>query len=189
MPSTTPSTPHVKRKRPSFETAFEVSKAVARSGVVPSTREFLMATDTGVVVTTGKGSDSVTDPILSISKYDKDAGGHMATIGSTTAKLCDCSPVNPIPLFLDAVLPCGEIVELHHCPTSVRDISLSFLYTNRKDLKSKQKMMRAWGLSDVATQLAMAERKELRRRWDASGCSSPSLGSGIEKVGTWEVGT
>ena len=151
-----------------FETTFEVSRAVARCGVVPTTRDFLLASDIGVVVTTKGPSDAVTGPIVSISKYDKDVGGHTVTISGTsfTARLCECVPVDPIPLYLDAVLPCGEIVDLHHCPTSVRDISLSFLYTKRTDLKSKQKMMRAWAIADEATRLASAARRELRRRWD-----------------------
>lgn len=77
-----------------------------------------------------------------------------------TVPLAQLKPKSPIPLHLDTLLPCGEIVRDGHCPVSVRDITLTMLYEAfGAKLNSKLKTLQSWNIAEAATQLASAARR------------------------------
>jgi phosphorylated CTD-interacting factor 1 len=71
--------------------------------------------------------------------------------------------VEPIPLYLDPMLPCGEIVRPHKSPQSVYHLALGKLCeadkTKQQTFNSKKKT--AWKIADSATVLAFEAREAM----------------------------
>jgi hypothetical protein len=82
---------------------------------------------------------------------------------STQSPLELWEPCSPIPLYLDAMLPCGEVVLPHKSPMSVFQLCLSKLCdadkTKSKSFNAKKRI--AWSIADRASRLAFEARREL----------------------------
>ena len=82
-----------------------------------------------------------------------------------TFLLDECRAIDPIPLALDPLVPCGEIVMPHKAPLSVYYLSLSKLCEADKQAHSaafNHKKKLAWRIADHATKLAYHARLRLR---------------------------
>ncbi|CUG90519.1 Hypothetical protein, putative [Bodo saltans] len=109
--------------------------------------------------------DNTTTGTLGAVKFV--SGAMLASVTTSTGvnethPLDQWEPVASIPLYLDSMLPSGEVVVPHRSPMSVFQLCLSKLCEADKN-KSKSfnaKKRIAWGLSDQASRLAFEARKE-----------------------------
>jgi phosphorylated CTD-interacting factor 1 len=95
------------------------------------------------------------------------AGSMLASVSTSNGvneahALDQWEPVEPIPLFLDSMLPSGEVVVPHRSPMSVFQLCLSKLCeadkNKTKSFNAKKRV--AWNLSDQTARLAFEARRD-----------------------------
>ena len=98
--------------------------------------------------------------IFGLVKKQNDAVGG-APLAEVPLELC--TACTPIPVALDPMLPCGEIVQPHKSPQSIYQLSLSKLCeADKGKLKSfNSKKKKSWEIADAATKLAHTARMHM----------------------------
>lgn len=107
-----------------------------------------------------EGVFAVIEPLTASTTGDAAAASSDTLL---SVPLSECLLQTPQDLFLDPMIPCGEIVEPHHSPLSVYALSLSKLCEadKKKEKTFKSKKRAAWVIADYATRLAQEARQAM----------------------------